>query len=346
MGHINMRTLRRMHHKNIVDGLNLTDVLQLHKNPPICSGCAKGKMHRLSFSDGRRKTCIIGELIHSDVCGPMSYTSIEGERYFVIFKDDFSGFVVYLIRKKSEVFSYYRLFAALVKTQTGCDILTLRSDGGGEYDNNDFKTHLEEKGVKHEMSCPYTPSQNGVSERSNRTVMEAARCMLHSSNAPLWLWSESVKYAAYILNRVPSKEKLKTPYELFFRTKPNVSNIKIFGSRTFILDLGKERKKIDDKSLEGMLVGFDEDRKGYRVYVPSKKRIIVSAHVQIDENTMYSHNMENPVTSSLIDSPLDPFKETDDNQDDDMDEPEHQIVNNFPEPNRQQQDFVELEAGE
>ena len=114
----------------------------------------------------------------------MSYTSIEGELYFVIFKDDFSGFVaVYLIRKKSEVFSYYRLFAALVKTQTGCDILTLRSDGGGEYDNNDFKTHLEEKGVKHEMSCPYTPSQNGVSERSNRTVMEAARCMLHSSNA-------------------------------------------------------------------------------------------------------------------------------------------------------------------
>ena len=95
----------------------------------------------------------------------------------------------------------------------------MRSDGGGEYDNNDFKTHLEEKGVKHEMSCPYTPSQNGVSERSNRTVMEAARCMLHSSNAPLWLWSESVKYAAYILNRVPSKEKLKTPYELFFSHK-------------------------------------------------------------------------------------------------------------------------------
>lgn len=75
----------------------------------------------------------------------------------------------------------------------------------GEYDNNEFKTHLTEKGVKHEMSCPYTPSQNGVSERSNRTIMEAARSMLHSSNSPLWLLSESVKYASYILNRVPSK---------------------------------------------------------------------------------------------------------------------------------------------
>jgi hypothetical protein len=146
MGHINMRTLRRMHHKNIVDGLNLTDVLQLNKNPPICSGCAKGKMHRLSFSDGRRKTCIIEELIHSDVCRPMSYTSIEGERYFFIYKDDFSGFVaVYLIRKKSEVFSYYRLFAAIVKTQTGCHILTLRSDGGGEIRQQRFQNSSQGK---------------------------------------------------------------------------------------------------------------------------------------------------------------------------------------------------------
>jgi hypothetical protein len=111
------------------------------------------------------------------------------------------------------------------------------------------------------MSCPYTPSQNGVSERSNRTIMEAARSMLHSNNPPLWLWSESVKYVTYILNRVPSKGKLKTPFELFFCIKPNVSTIKFFLSRTFILALGKERKKIDKKSLEGMLIGFDEEKR-------------------------------------------------------------------------------------
>ena len=70
-----------------------------------------------------------------------------------------------------------------------------------------------------------------------------------------------------------------------FFASSNVSIIKIFRSRTFILALGKERKKIDNKSLEGILVGFDEEKKGYRVYVPSEKRIIVSAHVKIDENT-------------------------------------------------------------
>jgi hypothetical protein len=70
MGHINMRTLRWMHHKKIVDRLNLTDVTHVQKNTPISSGCAKGKNQRLSFSEGRKKTCIIGELIHSDVCDP------------------------------------------------------------------------------------------------------------------------------------------------------------------------------------------------------------------------------------------------------------------------------------
>lgn len=80
------------------------------------------------------------------------------------------------------------------------------------------------------------------------------------------------------------KKNGKTHLNCFFAS-PNVSIIKIFRSRTFIFALGKERKKIDNKSLEGILVGFDEEKKGYRVYVPFEKRIIVSAHVKIDENT-------------------------------------------------------------
>ena len=115
LGHVNMRTIRRMFKKNIVDGLNPRDI-ETEGNADQCSGCAKGKMHRLVFPDGRRETFLIGEIIHSDVCGPMSYTSMGGARYFVIYKDDFSGFVtIYFMKKKSEVFAYFRLFAALVK---------------------------------------------------------------------------------------------------------------------------------------------------------------------------------------------------------------------------------------
>ena len=308
MGHVSLRTLRRMQKKQIVRGLKLSDLTEVEKHPPICRGCVKGKIHRISFSNGRRTTCIIGELVHSDVGGPMSFTSINGERYYVIFKDDFSGYVkTYFLKKKSEVFSYYRLLAAWIKNQTGLDILTLRSDGGGEFKSKEFSEHLATKGTKHETSCANTPSQNGVSERFNRTVMETARCMLHSSNAPLWLWSEAIRFATYILNRVPSKEKLKTPHEILFREIPDVSSILQFGAHAYILALGEGRKKIDDKSLEGMLVGFDDEQKGYRIYVPSLRRIVISIHVKIDENRMYTYEMKNPVESSFLESTTDPF---------------------------------------
>jgi hypothetical protein len=93
------------------------------------------------------------------------------------------------------------------------------------------------------MSCPYTPSQNGVSERSNRTIMEAARSMLHSNNPPLWLWSESVKYVTYILNRVPSKGKLKTPFELFFLHHTQRVNHQIFFIKNFYSFLGQRKEE-------------------------------------------------------------------------------------------------------
>lgn len=153
-------------------------------------------MHRLVFPDRRRKTFLIGEIIHSDVCGPMSYTSMGGARYFVLYKEDFTGFVtIYFMKRKYKVFAYFRLFTALVKNQTGKDISTLRTDGGGEYNNTEFKRYLEERGIRHESSCPHTPAQNGVAERANRTVMESDRSMIHSSNAPLWLRTEAVAYA-------------------------------------------------------------------------------------------------------------------------------------------------------
>jgi hypothetical protein len=139
--------------------------------------------------------------------------------------------------------------------------------------------------------------------------MESARSMIHSSNAPLWLWSEAVAYAVYILNRVPSKDSIATPFELFYKIKPDVSNIKVFGSRTFVFITDQERSKIEKKFVEGMLVGFDENQKGYRVYIPSERKVIISRNVRIDETVMYSKEMDNPsAMASLIDSPLDPFK--------------------------------------
>ena len=120
------------------------------------------------------------ELVHSDVCGPLQVESIGGSRYFVTFIDDYSRCVsVYFINHKTEVFERFKLFEAMVTKECGEPIMKLRTDNGGEYYVQG--AYLTSKGIEHQLTIPYSPQQNGVAERLNRTLMEAARAMLSHS---------------------------------------------------------------------------------------------------------------------------------------------------------------------
>ena len=149
----------------------------------FCEGCVLGKQHRLSFpTSGRTRAKKVGELIHSDVCVPVSVLSPGGTKYFVTFKDDFSGYcVINFIQKKSEVFLLFQQFVKRVETEIGNPVVTLRSD----------KKWMLDHGIRHETSAPYTPEQNGVAESVNRTILDSACSMLHSSSLPLELWAEA-----------------------------------------------------------------------------------------------------------------------------------------------------------
>ena len=112
-------------------------------------------------------------LIHSDVCGPFEENAIGGYRYFVTFIDDKSRYtVVYLIHTKSEVLQKFKNFEALVGNKYQRPIKILRSDNGGEYLSKDFDEFLKVKGIEKQFSVAYTPQQNGVAERMNRTLVE------------------------------------------------------------------------------------------------------------------------------------------------------------------------------
>ena len=141
------------------------------------------------------------ELIHSDVNGPMRTTSHGGAKYFVTFIDDFSRKTfVYFMKQKSEVLDHFKIFKALVEKQTGFEIQKLRSDNGGEYTSKAFKQFCEQHGIERQFSTPYTPQQNGVAERKNRTLFESARCMLqHKQPSNAW-WAEAINTARYVLN--------------------------------------------------------------------------------------------------------------------------------------------------
>ena len=184
-GHVHNVMIMHMHNYNMVNGLELGS----HDLPTSpCEGCAMGKnscktLPKETLTPRADKP---GKFFHSDVCGPMSQESYGGARYFVLFKDDCSGYrIVYCVKQKSQVLECFKKLQAFVKQETGNEIQKLRSDRGGEYMSKEFQEYLVTQSICHEVTCPYTPEQNGAAERENRTLMESARSMLHDKKLNL-----------------------------------------------------------------------------------------------------------------------------------------------------------------
>ncbi|MCO5573350.1 hypothetical protein L7F22_027119 [Adiantum nelumboides] len=144
----------------------------------------------------------------------------------------------------------------MVENETGCKVQTLRTDRGGEYMSGAFKDFLGKKGIKHQCTMPYTPQQNGVAERKNRSLMEMARCMLKAKSLPHKLWMEAVACAAHVLNRCPTRAlKTITPYESWYHKKPSVSYLRVFGCLAYAHIPQQLRGKLDDKAVKCIFVG-------------------------------------------------------------------------------------------
>ncbi len=173
-------------------------------------------------------------------------------------------------------------------TQTRNNVVALRADNGGEYTGKEFRNKLLQLGIRHETLAPYAPAQNGVAERTNRMILNAARSIIYSSRVPIHLWAEAIAYSVYTLNRVLSSTAEITPYESWYKKRPDVSHLRFFGSRTFVNIPKSLRKKLDPKSREGIFVGYCETSKAFRVWISSIKKVVISRDVFIDEtNTIF-----------------------------------------------------------
>lgn len=154
-------------------------------------------------------------MIHTDICGPITPESFSGKRYFISFIDDFSRKTwVYFLKEKSEAFKVFKKFKVMVEKATDRHIKAVRSDRGGEYTSTVFMKYCEEQGIRRFLTAPYSPQQNGVAERKNRTVLDMIRSMLKSKNMSKEFWAEAVQCAIYVQNRCPhSKLEDQTPQE-------------------------------------------------------------------------------------------------------------------------------------
>ena len=168
-----------------------------------------------------------------------------------------------------ELDSLLEAFRAKMETQTGSKIKILKSGNATEYVSATQSNRLTELGIIHEKSAPYTPQQNGVAERENRTLVEMARSMLYASKSklPPSLWAETVAYSTYILKIIPSNKSTSSPFEKWNGQKPNLSHLRIFGSRAFIHVPYVRRTKLQPKFVEEVMVGFCESSKAYRIYI-------------------------------------------------------------------------------
>jgi hypothetical protein len=160
----------------------------------------------------------------------------------------------------------------------------IRSDNGLEFKNLQIEEYLEEECIKHEFFAPYTPQQNGVVERKNMTRIDMVRTMLGEYKTPERFWSEAVNTTCHAINRLYLHRLLKnTSYELLTGNKPNVSYFRVFGSKCYILVKKGRHSKFAPKAVEGFLLGYDSNKKAYRVFNKSTWLVEVSSDVVFDE---------------------------------------------------------------
>ena len=175
---------------------------------------------------------------------------------------------VYFLKRKSDVFEKFKEFEAIVTNECGQNIGTLPTDNGGEYLSNEFQTFLKSKGIRHELTIPHTPEQNGVAERMNRTLIDSARAMVVHAGLSNSYWVEAVATAAKLRNRASTfaLQGDTTPYQKWFERKPDVGHLRMFGCVAYAHIPNCERQKLDTKAKKLRFVDYCKNSKGYRLF--------------------------------------------------------------------------------
>ena len=190
LGHLNPKSMKTGQIHKLLEGIPSRPF----KYISVCEGCIYGKQCRQKFAtNNNKKTERPLQVVHSDLCGPMQTTSLDGNRYFISFIDDFTRFTILYFRKeKSRAFKAFTSYKAYVENHGQHKISTIRSDNGGEYFSKEWIKFCEDHGIRHEHTVPYNPQQNGIVERKNRTLLDASRCMLQVAGLHNQFWEEAV----------------------------------------------------------------------------------------------------------------------------------------------------------
>lgn len=278
MGHLNYESLRKLNDE--AEGVKI----DVTSTSGVCDVCIEGKQAKLPHNNPRQRATRPLQLIHSDLFGPVSPASFDGKRYLLTFIDDFTHFTVaYPLEAKSEVPKYFKIFEAMSTAHFNSKISRFRCDNGREYISNEIKSHFEERGIQFEFTIRYTPQQNGVAERMNRTIIERARCMILKSKLEKTFWAEAAMTAVYLINRSPTSSLGgKLPATEWFGNRQDLKKLRIFGCIAFLkIPAEIVKGKFDSRSKRCYMVGYCKN--GYKLWSPDDRKIIYGRDVVFDE---------------------------------------------------------------
>ncbi|XP_071705208.1 uncharacterized protein [Rutidosis leptorrhynchoides] len=241
------RGLKTLYQKNMVTGLPSVAADEI-----ICDSCMKGKQHRLAIPKATKwRASEKLQQLHADLCGPITPASNSDKRYIFCIIDDFSRKTwVYFLKEKSEALHHFKVFKARVEKEADTFIKCLRTDRGGEFNSTEFNEFCKLNGIKRQLTTAYTPQQNGVAERKNRTIMNLVRSIMIEKDVPKTFWPEAVKWVNHVLNRSPTLAvKDVTPEEAWGGIKPSVDYFRVFGCIGHVHVPDAKRNKLENKSV-------------------------------------------------------------------------------------------------
>nr|GEX20643.1 hypothetical protein [Tanacetum cinerariifolium] len=251
LSHLNFGAINHLARQGLVRGLPKLKFKKDH----LCSACTMGKStkktHKSKSEDTNQEKLY---LLQMDLCGPMHVESVNGKKYILV--------------------------------RLNVPVRRIRTDNGTEFVNQMLRDYYEEVGISHETSVARSLQQNGVVERCNRTLIEAARTMLTYAQAPLFLWTEAVATACFTQNRsIIRLRHGKTPYELLHSKLPDLSFFHVFGALCYPTNDSENMGKLQPKADIGIFIGYASTKKAFRFYNRRTRRIVETIHVDFDELT-------------------------------------------------------------
>ena len=253
LGHLSNQRLVVMKQQHPCIQYNMND---------CCDVCHKAKQKRLPFPESFSHASNAFDLIHTDILGPCSTASLNGERYFFTIVDDNTRFTwIFLMKSKAKTRTHIINFVHYVKTQFGRSVKVMQSDNGIEFD---MKSFFQNEGIVHQTSCVETPQQNGIAKRKHQHIMNVTRAILFQSKLSMQFWSYVVTYVVFVINCVPTPFlKNTSPFERLYNKIFDINLIRVFGCLCFLSTKTANRKKLDARADVGIFLGLQSNVKGY-----------------------------------------------------------------------------------